>query len=269
MKKPVKLVFTPEFKDPSMIAGWQESAGDVGQKVVSYLNRHIQGQIFGEIEPDSYFHLGGVRVENNIAVFPASNFYTGHSNELVLLDSNQPQIEIYDFLERVLDVGEHFLRVKEIYTINSIASQVAHTGQRKLMAVFNQAEFQKRLRTYGMEGLTWEGPPSIDSYLLWLAEKRDIPAVSIWPEVAFYLSQIGDPRAARAILAFFDQRFGLNLDYSDIDREIQEQDEALATLAKEQPEAGNFIRTLEIGIGMSDDEQLRLSEAVNSFIEKA
>ncbi len=119
-----------------------------------------------------------------------------------------------------------------------------------------------------MEGLTWEGPPSIDSYLLWLAEKRDIPAVSIWPEVPFYLSEIGDPRAARALLAFFDQRFELNFDFSDIDREIQEQDEALAALIKEHPETGNYIRTMEIGIGLSDNEQMQMSEVVNSFIEK-
>ena len=116
--------------------------------------------------------------------------------------------------------------------------------------------------------MTWEGPPAINSFLLWLAHKRGIPGVSLWPEVAFYLAATQDPRAAKVVLSFFDRKFELSLDFTGLDSEIKEQNDKLALLRTEDPEIDKYIRTLEIGISLNEEEQLRLAQRVTEFLEK-
>lgn len=269
MKELVEMHSQPELENASLIVAWQEDAGKLGPKVIAYLNEHIKGKTFCEIEPENFFPLGGVTIDNNIAQFPVSKFYAGTRKDLVIFESTQPPYERYRFLNSVLDVGEHYCKIKELYTVSGTISPIAHTSPRRLLAVFNQPEFQKRLRSYQLEDMTWEGPPAISSFLLWLAQKRDIPGVSLWPEVAFYLAATEDPKAVKAVLSFFNGRFDLGLDLTGLDLEIKDQNEKLARLRREEPQVDRYIRTLEIGLSLDEEEQLRLARAVTQFLEKA
>jgi len=269
MKEPVEIHSQPELDNASLIVGWQEDAGKLGQKVIEYLNRHIKTKIFCEIEPVNFFPLGGVAIENDLAQFPASKFYAGDERkDLVIFESTQPPYERHRFLNSVLDVGEHYCKIKELYTVSGTISPIAHTSPRRLLAVFNQPEFQRSLRRYGLEDMTWEGPPAINSFLLWLAQRRGIPGVSLWPEVAFYLAATEDPKAAKVVLSLFNGRFDLGLDLTGLDLEIKDQGEKLARLRREEPQIDRYIRTLEIGLSLDEEEQLRLARTVTEFLEK-
>jgi proteasome assembly chaperone (PAC2) family protein len=269
MKEPVKVYSQPELENASLVIGWQEDAGKLGPKVIDYLNRHIRGKSFCEIEPEKFFPLGGVAIDNDIAQFPVSRFYTGTRKDLVIFESSQPSHERCQFLNSVLDVGEYYCKIRELYTVSGTISPIAHTTPRRLMAVFNQPEFQRRLRGYELEDMTWEGPPAINSLLLWLAQKRDLPGVSLWPEVAFYLAATQDLKAAKVVLSFFDRKFQLSLDFQGLDSEIKNQNEKLALLRREDLQIDKYIRTLEVGLTLNEEEQLRLAQGVTEFLEKA
>ena len=268
MREPVNVRSQPELENAILIVGWQEDAGKLGPKVINYLNKHIKGKSFCEIEPEKFFPLGGVAIDNDIAQFPVSKFYAGTRKDLVIFESNQPQQERYRFLNSVLDVGECYCKIKELYTVSGTIAPIAHTTPRRLLAVFNQPEFQRRLQQHGLEDTTWEGPPAINSFLLWLAQRRDIPGVSLWPEVAFYLAATEDPRAAKSVLSFFNGRFDLGLDFTGLDSKIKAQSEKLALLRRENPEIDKHIRTLEVGLSLNEEEQLRLARGVTEFLEK-
>lgn len=270
MKELVKVHFQPELENTSLIVGWQEDAGKLGPKVVEYLNRHIKARSFCGIEPVDFFPLAGVAIENNIAQFPISKFYTGDKRkDLVIFESAQPPYEQYRFLNSLLDVGEHYCKIKELYTVSGTISPIAHTSPRRLLAVFNQPEFQRRVEGHGLVNMTWEGPPAISSFLLWLAQKRGIPGVSLWPEVAFYLAATKDSKAVKVALSFFNGRFGLGLDLTELDLEIKDQSEKLAQLRREDPQIDRYIRTLEIGLSLDEEEQLKLVRGVTEFLEKS
>ena len=269
MKEPVNIRSQPELEDASLIVGWQEDAGKLAPKVIDYLTKHIRGKSFYEIEPQKYFPLGGVAIDNNIAQFPVSRFYAGTRNDLVIFESNHPPHERHQFLNTVLDVGVHYCKIKELYTVSGTISPIAHTTPRRLMAVFNQPEFQRRLRGCELEDMTWEGPPAINSFLLWLAQNRDIPGVSLWPEVAFYLAATEDLKAAKVTLSFFNRRFDLGLDWTELDSQIKAQSEKIALLRREDPEIDKYIRTLEVGLSLNEEEQFKLAQGVIEFLEKA
>ena len=156
MKELVKIYSQPELENTSLVVGWQEDAGKLGSKVIEYLSRHIKAKVFCELEPINFFPLAGVAIESDIAQFPISNFYAGDKRkDLVIFESSQPTYEGYRFLSSVLDVGEHYCRMKELYTVSGTISSFAHTSPRRLLAVFNQPRFQKSLKKYDLEDMTW------------------------------------------------------------------------------------------------------------------
>jgi len=271
MKEPVNLNVRsqPEFENASLIVGWQEDAGKLGPKVIDYLNKHIRGKCFCEVEPEKFFPLGRVAIDNDIAQFPTSRFYAGARKDLVIFESNQPPRERFRFLNTILDVGQYYCKVNELYTVSGTIAPIAHTTPRRLMAVFNQVEFQRKLRSDELEDMTWEGLPAINSFLLWLAQRRNISGVSLWPEVSFYLAATEDPKAVKSVLSFFNGRFNLGLDFEEVDSQIKAQGEKLALLRRENPEIDKYIRTLEVGLSLNEEEQLKLAQGVTEFLEKA
>ena len=267
MKELVNVCSQPDLENASLIVGWQQDAGKLGPKVIDYLNSHIKAKIFCEIEPVNFFPLGGVAIENDIAQFPISRFYAGTRKDLVLFESTEPPHERYRFLNTVVDVAEHYCKIKKLYTVSGTLSAIAHTSPRRLMAAFNQPEFHRRLRDYELEDMTWEGPPAINSFLLWLAQKRGIPGVSLWPDVVFYLAATEDLRTAKVVLSFFNHKFDLGLDLTELDLEIKDQSEKLALLRREEPQIDIYIRTLEVGMSLNEEEQLKLARGVTEFLE--
>jgi len=102
-----------------------------------------------------------------------------------------------------------------------------------------------------------------------LAQRRDIPGVSLWPEVAFYLAATEDPKVVKSVLSFFNKRFALGLDFAGLDSQIKAQGDKLAQLRRENPEIDKYIRTLEVGLSLNEEEQLKLAQGVTGFLEKA
>jgi len=268
MKNIFKFSAQPEFENPSLIVGWNKDAGKLSSKVIEYLNRKMKSKSFCEIEPTTFFSLGGVAVENNIARFPESKFYYSERSDLVIFDGSEPQFERYRFLNAILDVAKHHCKVKELLTISGTVSPIAHTSSRRILAVFNQQGFQEKLRSYGLEDMNWQGPPAISSYLLWVAERRGVPAVSLWLEIPFYLAASEDFQAIKLTLSFLDERFNLELDLTELDEKISNQNKKITQLREEDSEINKFIGMLESELSLSEVEQMELTTKVNELLEK-
>ena len=268
MKDLLKFSRHPKFENPSLIIGWSEDVGKLSPKVIEYLNRKIKSKSFCEIEPADLFFLGGVAIENNVAQFPVSKFYYSKKNNLVVLKSTEPQFEKYRFLNAILDVAEHCCKVKELFTISGTVSPVAHTDPRRILTIFNQEAFQKKLRGCGLEDMDWEGTPAISTYLLWAARKRGIPGASLWLQIPFYLAAGEDFQAVKLILSFLDKRFDLDLDLKELDEKISEQNTKIARLREEDLQINRYIGTLESGLSLSEDEQMELIKGITELLER-
>ena len=258
----------PRFENPSLIVGWNEDAGKLSPKVIEYLNRKIKSRSFSVIEPAGFFSLGAVAIEDNVAQFPEGRFYYSEENNLVIFKGSEPRFERYRFLNAILDVAEHYCKAKELFTINGTISPVAHTNPRRVLTIFNQEAFQKKLRGYGLEDMNWEGPPAISSYLLWVAKTRGISGLSLWTEIPFYLAAGEDFQAIKLILSFFDKRFNLGLDLKELDEQIGEQNRKIAWLRDDDPEINKYIGMLESGLSISEEEQVELIKGIAELFKK-
>lgn len=257
------------FQSPSLIVGWQtQDIGKLGSQVIHFLIEKLGGQEIAEIKPLGFFPFGGVRFKDDLVQVPESKFWASGESNLLILKSDEPVFEHYQFLNSILDFAEHHCHAKELYTINGAVSYIAHTNPRRIFTVFNHPELKNRLESDGLRDMTWEGPPAISSYLLWAARRRGISGASLWTEIPFYLATREDPQAIKLTLSFLNRRFDLGLDLGKFDLEIKYQNEKIAELRKENAEINKYISMLENGRRLDEEEQLKLAREVCELFEK-
>ncbi len=271
MKDPLKFSWQPELQSPSLVVGWSTDASKLGAKVTDYLNRKLGGQSFCEIEPVEFFPLGGVTIQDDLVRFPESKFYACPKNDLVVFESVPPSYEWYKFLDLILDVAQHYCHVKELHTIGGMVSLGAHTAPRELMGVVNSPELKKTLSHYNLAGeLDYETPPgqrpTLNSFLIWAAKRRNIPGASLWVPIPFYLVAVDDPKAQRRVLEFLNQRFDLGIDFSDLDEEIKSQNKKIAQARDSFPDIDELVRRLESNLSLSGEESQRLVKEIEKFL---
>jgi proteasome assembly chaperone (PAC2) family protein len=259
----------PQLRSPSLIVGWQtQDVGKLGSRVIHFLIEKLGGEEVAEIKLLGFFPFEGVRFKNDLVQTPESKFWACEKNNLLIFKSDEPLFEHYRFLNLVLDFAEHHCYAKELYTISGAVSYIAHTQPRRILTVFNQSEIKARLQGYGLEDMTWEGPPAISSYLLWVSRRRKISGVSLWPEIPYYLATREDPQAIKLTLSLLNKRFDLNLDLKGFDLEIRNQDEKIAQLRKENTEIDKYINMLENGLRLDEEDQLKLAREIYELLGK-
>jgi proteasome assembly chaperone (PAC2) family protein len=259
----------PHLRSPSLIVSWQtQDVGKLGSTVIHFLIEKLGGEEIAEIKPLGFFPFGGVRFKDDLVQTPESKFWACEKDNLLIFKSDEPVFEHYQFLNLVLDFAEGLCHAKELYTISGAASYIAHTNPRRILTVFNQPEIKDRLQGYGLEDMTWEGPPAISSYLLWVSRRRAISGVSLWPEIPFYLANREDPQAIKVTLSFLKRRFNLGLDLGEFDLEIKYQNEKISRLRKEDAEIDKSISMLENGHKLEEGEQLKLASEIYELLRK-
>lgn len=272
-KQPLEIYTRPEAYGSPLVIGWAEDAGKLGPRVIDYLNERLGGEKFDEIDPEEFFPLEGVSVEDDVAQFPECKFYRCRESGLVTVRSYPPRSEWFKFLNLVVDVAEHQCHAPELYTFGAMISLSAHSTPRALLAVANSPEMKGSLDGYGLAtDLDYETPPgqrpTLNSYLLWVAKGRKLPAASLWVPIPFYLVANEDPRAWKKILEFFDNRFDLSLDFRDLDDRIASQDERIDRVRLRYSEIDRYIRKLENNLPLSQEENERLVKGMEELLEK-
>ena len=272
MKDLLKFSWQPKLQRSSLIVSWNVDAGKLGAKVADYLNRKLGGQSFCEIEPVDFFPFGGVIIEDDLVQFPESEFYACPKKDLVIFKSTPPSYEWYRFLNLILNTAEYYCHVQEIHTIGGMVSLSAHTTPRQLLGTFNSPEIKESLSPYNLVGeWDYETPPgqrpTLNSFLLWAAKRRNIAGVSLWVSIPFYLASVDDPKAQRSVLEFFNQRFDLGLDFHDLDEEIKWQNQIIAEMRNNFPDIDESIKKLEGNIMLSEEENIKLVKQVEDSLK--
>ncbi len=263
-----RFMSRPHVERPSLIVGWTKDVGAVSRGAADFLADTPGTSSFGQIRPVSFFPVGGVSVNNDVAEFPESRLLCNERENVVILRSDEPLSRRYEFLNGVLDLAEEYHGAETLYTINGIASMIPHTATRRAFLVSNDPALQRELRRVVPAGLAWQGPPSTSIYLLWLARNRHLPGVGLWVEVPFYLADSEDFQAIKTGVSLLGRILGWQFDLDELDQHIAEQDETLTQLREQDPEIDTRIRILEQGETLDGNEQRELVEAVQGALKE-
>src|SRR5208283_2211602 len=273
MTELLKFSTQPKLRKPTLVIGWESDTARLGEKITDYLIKNLDAQPFCDIDPVEFFPLGGVIIENDIVQFPQSTFYASREHNLVIFRSSIPRYEWHKFLNLVVDVAQEYCHVKEIYAVGGMITLAAHTAPREAWATFSSPKIKKTLSPYQLSremdfGTPPGSRPTLNSYLLWIAKNRDIPAANLWVPVPFYLMANDDPNSHKKALEFLDKRLDLNMDYAAIDTSIQQQNEKLIRLRQSSEEIDGYIRKLENNQRLSEEEREGLVKGIDEYLRK-
>ncbi len=262
----------PDNHCPALITGWNSDAGKLGEKVSDYLVKVLGGYRIYEMEPADFFPLGGVTIEDDIVQFPECEFYLCPGNNLLILKSTPPIFEWYRFFQQVLDLAEQRCGIKEIYNIEGTVAINPHTTPRQILATFNSSKIKDRLSPYGLyTGLDYETPlgqkPSLNSFLLWAAKRRNLAGANLGVQIPFYLMSVDDPKAQKKMLEFFSQRFKLSLGLEEFDEEIEKQNQYLSEARMEYPDIDDSILRLESNLVLPEEDNLKLEKQIEEYLK--
>lgn len=262
----VRIYHEPHPTCSTLIVGWKGDAGEVGSRTIDYLVEKTAAKEWGKMELWPFFPLDGVSVEDDVARFPDSRFYSSEARGLLFFKSDPPRTEWRLFLDTLLGTAKKS-GVADVYSMGGILAALTHEQERKITAVTNSSKLRQTLVGHGANGdLDYETPPeqrpTLNSYLLWTAKQKRMRAANLWIPVPFYLAGAGDPRACRGIVQCLNERLGLGLDLSDLDGEIEKQDQTIAGLKERAPDVGDYMRRIDAGTGLTADEIEKLAEEV-------
>lgn len=269
------IIYTKRaFRNPSLIVAWNYSAGGLATRVLDFLDKQLGLGIFAEIKLAEFFSLNGVEIKDDVIQFPESRFYQCRAKNILIFESDVPSRDHYKFLNTVVDFAIDQCKVKELYTIGEIISATGHFSPRRTSAIVNEPKLKKKLVRYGIEiNINYHTPPggmpTMNSFLLWVAQRRNVAGCNLWVDVPFYLAGAGDPKASRHVLGFLDRRFKLSLDFGELDREVDKLNKDMEELKRQKPEINRFVEMLERGIALSESEGEMLAREVAEFLQRS
>jgi len=269
---PFKIHDDIKFECASLIAGWHEDAGNLGYGVLKYLKNNLQCRLMAEIEPTGYWPMNNILISDDVARFPESKLYYCPDKALLLFLSHSPNADWYRFLNTIIDMAGYHCRLQQVYTMGGMINLNAHTAARHISAVVSSSDMKQGFAGSDVEiEMDYETPvgqrPTLSSFLMWTARQRDIPAVSLWGPVPFYLAGLDDPRSWRPILTFLDERLKLGLNFTELEGRIKTQDEKIAIARGSNPELEELFKRLESGQMLSPEENDQLVGDLEEIFE--
>jgi predicted ATP-grasp superfamily ATP-dependent carboligase len=258
----------------ALVAGWRGDSARLGAGVIEYLRGALQCREGGRIALEPFFSFDGVNVENHLIRFPENRLYTGTGARALLFLGDPPHYQWYDYLNAIIDQARQVAEVGVLFTLGCMFSLSFHKQPREILMVFNSETAKKRFASGRPErSIDYQTPPdqkpTLNSYLLWVARRNNIPGVSLWVPVPFYLAPVGDRYAEKMIITFFNEKLDWRVDVSDLDREVRGQHAAIDRLRGDNKEVDDYLTRLECSRDLTEEENLKLMKAVEEGLSGA
>ncbi len=251
----------------ALVVGWRGDSARVGAGVIGYLRGKLQCRAGGGIALERFFSFAGVSVENNLIRFPENRMYAAATERALLFVSDPPHYDWYEYLNALIDHAQKISGVGALFTLGCMVSLSCHTQPREIFMVFNSETAKKKFAAGEQErNIDYQTPPdqkpTLNSYLLWVARRRNIPGVSLWVPVPFYLATVGDRSAEKMIVSYFSRTLNWQIEVSDLDRAVRRQHAAIDRLRSDNREVDEYLDRLECRRDLTEEENLKLMRAV-------
>jgi len=257
-----KLVLTKRspLRAPYLIAGFGgwPNGGNVSTDTVYFLQSTLKAEQIGEITSDDlYIYSSPTLASRPITVisegvleslrFPSNTLFAyqclGAEHDLLLLQGIEPDLHWQQFADAIVECLQTF-KAQRLYTIGGYLDYAPHTRLPRLSAVVTHEALKDELEAYDVDLTDYEGPTSIQSYLLAACRAQGIEGISLWGGAPSYV-QGSYPRLTQAMLQFLSQLWHLPLNLEEIEEQAIELEATLHEQIDTNPELADYIRRLE------------------------
>ena len=256
----------PRLRQPYMvfgISGWVDS-GEVATGSVSYLRRKLEAIKFAEMSI-ARFHVhqvpGQVSLGPHITIedgiikehrLPQNQFFywvnPRADHDLILFLGTEPNLNWEEYAGAILDVAQEFA-VSRIYRLGGVLDNHPYTKEPGVSCICSSPELKAEMQKYAVQFTSYKGPSTFGTTLLYFCQNRGLQMVGMtaratyYPEFNIVISY--NPKAIRALVRRLHHLLGLNLDLSDLDKEVDDLKGKLTFIASQNAEFDAYIKQLE------------------------
>lgn len=260
----------PELQEPALIAGfggWPNAAG-ISTEVVNNLREIVGAQKIGEINPEEFYVFTSVapittrpvtEVRGGVVdelFFPNQEIFAwsakGEGKDLLLISGVEPDLKWQTYADIIFQLTSEF-GVKQLYTLGGYYDNVPHTKAPRISAVVNDSALKKRLQGQDVVYTDYQGPTSIQSFLLMESRKYNVESISLWGAIPYYI-KVNYPKAYHKLLGILLQLLEIELDISYLEEAARKMDVELALKIKEDPKLADYVKELERVYEMSMEQ---------------
>jgi proteasome assembly chaperone (PAC2) family protein len=256
----------PSLQAPSLVigfAGWANAAG-LSLEVVSQLQSLLATDAIGTLEaPECYVITNPSLANRPITTIrgglveelrlPETEVHAlqsdGTQAELLLIEGVEPDLHWQEYVEALWSLIDRFT-VRRVYTIGSYYDQIPHTRPPHVTSVVSDLRLKAELRSQHVDFTSYEGPTSIQTFILHTCQQRQVEGVSLWGGVPPYL-QGSYPRGVVRLLSILSKLMGISLDSSALQAWVSEFEGALQQQVAKNEELQAFITQLEAAYDQS------------------
>ncbi len=280
----LELTQKPRLNAPYLVAGfagWPDGGG-VSTGVVDFLTTYLAAERIGEIASgNSYIYTSPalasrpvVKIQQGLIQslhFPMNELYAwesqGEAPDLILLQGIEPDLNWQDFVDAVLECVR-VLDVQRVYTIGGYLDYAPHTRVPQISAMVTDLKLQDALGPYDVEPAEYDGPTSIQSFLLSHCQELGIDGIGLWAGTPSYI-QGAYPRVTQVMLQLLSDIWHLPLELSMFEEQTEELESSLDEQIDSSPELAEYIKRLEQAYDMAEPEQPSLgSDAIVDEIQQ-
>jgi proteasome assembly chaperone (PAC2) family protein len=267
-----KLVLAkqPALQAPYLVAGFAgwPNGGGVSTDVVDFLTSYLAAEHIGEITSEGlYIHSSPslasrpiIKIDQGLVTsmhFPTNELYAWQgqngAHDLLLLQGIEPDLHWDQFAEAILECVQTF-GVQRFYTIGGYLDYAPHTREPRISAVVTDAALQAELTAYDLDLAEYEGPTSIQSYLLALCQEQSIEGISLWGGTPSYI-QGAYPKVIHTMLHLLSQMWHLPMELGILVEQTAELETSLHEQIDNNPELADYIKRLEQAYDLAEHEQ--------------
>ncbi len=266
-----KLVLNqqPALRAPHLVAGfagWPDGGG-VSTGVVDFLTSYLAAERIGELSASDLSICTSPALASRPIVkiaqgliesldFPVNELYAWRSEgevpDLVLLQGIEPDLHWQEYVEALMECID-VLGIQRVYTIGGYLDYAPHTRVPRISAMATDAALLETLQPYDVEPGDYEGPTSIQAYLLSHCQDAGIEGVGLWAGTPSYIQGVY-PKVTHVMLEFLSQFWQLPLELSSFDEQTAELESTLHEQIDSSPELAEYIKRLEQAYDMAEDE---------------
>jgi uncharacterized protein len=268
------MAATPQLNHPWLVAVWP-GIGNVALNAGIYLLSKMDMKVFAEFEANESFDVEQVEVKGGIVQpgrRPRNRFFLwedpSHERDIVvLLGEAQPTAGKYSFCQRLIAYARD-LGAERVVTFAAMATQMHPQHSSRVFGAATDNALLQELQRLQLEPLDDGNIGGLNGVLLGAAAESGLPGACLLGEMPHILSRIPFPKASQAILRAFTTMTGIELDFTELSRQVEVMERQLGELLSQVEQSyGEQFAGEEKGYRPEPVEEQRLSPAEEQRIE--
>ena len=251
---PINWYTQPKLARPLMLVafeGWFD-AGNCATGALTWLRKNCRSaEKIAEIDLEEFLDFQENRPTvlknpdgDRVIKWPAVHCYAVEDNQnhdLVIMQGVEPRMRWRGFIESVLQVAIT-TQCQMIVTLGSTAAGVAHSRPPTVKRSAGNAELA---RTMGLATPTYQGPTGVIGALHDMADKADIPVISLRVGVPHYVAGPPNPKGTQALLAEFHYLMRVPTYHEELEGDVQYWESRVNEAIESDEEIVAYIEHLE------------------------